>query len=251
MPEPPAKLRALFDGMQRNLHETLTTSTSVISHPGAKGTATEVHWAAMLTKHLPNRYAVKQGFVIDHHGRESDQIDIILYDPHFSPLLFEVEGTCYVPAESVYAVFEVKQDVSRGQLQYASEKVESVRRLDRTSAPFLNGGQLMPGRRPPPIVGGFLALRSKWRPPLGETFRRSVLEFEGDGRVDLGCVLTQGAFETAVDDEGVRSVNVSARDVALISFFLSLLSALQRFGTVPAINYPDYAGALAGNSTSG
>lgn len=245
MSEPVTTLRALFDGMQQNLHQTLTTSTSVILHPGAKGTATEVHWAAMLTEHLPNRYAVKQGFVIDHQGRRSDQIDIILYDPHFSPLLFEVGGICFVPAESVYAVFEVKQDISRSQLKYASEKIESVRRLERTSAPFLNGGHLMPGRKPPPIIGGFLALKSTWRPALGETFQRSVLEFEGDGRVDLGCVLTQGAFETATDDEGVRSVNVSDPDVALISFFLSLLSALQRFGTVPAINYPEYATAFS------
>jgi hypothetical protein len=45
----------------------------------------------------------------------------------------------YIPAESVYAVFEVKQDV-KGNIDYAAQKVESVRRLKRTSIEMVASG---------------------------------------------------------------------------------------------------------------
>ena len=46
----------------------------------------------------------------------------------------------YIPAESVYAVFEVKQDV-KGYIDYAAQKVESVRRLKRTSIEMVASGR--------------------------------------------------------------------------------------------------------------
>lgn len=47
----------------------------------------------------------------------------------------------YIPAESVYAVFEVKQDVE-GHIEYAAKKVESVRKLKRTSISMVASGKL-------------------------------------------------------------------------------------------------------------
>ena len=40
-------------------------------------------------------------------------IDIIIYDTHFSPLVFELGEQKYIAVESVYAVFEVKQDLTK------------------------------------------------------------------------------------------------------------------------------------------
>lgn len=79
------KLHELFLKLQEELLAHLTTPRAVIPHQGAKGAATEARWMEMLKAHLPTRYCVTTGFVIDHTSAISDQIDVIIYDRHFSP----------------------------------------------------------------------------------------------------------------------------------------------------------------------
>ena len=71
------------------------------------------NWLEMLNTYLPERYKADSAFVMDHRGRLSEQIDVVIYDRQYSPLLFKQDGVLYVPAESVYAVFDVKQDMRR------------------------------------------------------------------------------------------------------------------------------------------
>jgi hypothetical protein len=49
--------------------------------------------------------------VIDHEGNTSQQMDIVIYDNWFTPFIFNQNGFYYIPAEGVYAVFEVKPDI--------------------------------------------------------------------------------------------------------------------------------------------
>ena len=62
-----------------------------------------------------------------------------------------------VPAESVYAVFEIKPTFSRQWLRDAGEKAASVRALRRTSVPVIAGGGRRSPIRPRPILAGLLA----------------------------------------------------------------------------------------------
>ena len=48
----------------------------------------------------------------------------------------KVRSETIIPAESVYAVFEAKQTADASMVAYAQKKVESVRRLRRTSLPI-------------------------------------------------------------------------------------------------------------------
>lgn len=48
-------------------------------------------------------------------------------------VVLSFRGALYVPAESVDAVFEVKQSMDADQVNYASDKVASVRTLHRTN----------------------------------------------------------------------------------------------------------------------
>jgi len=107
-------LRQIFLGLQGKMIGTLDAHRLATANKVAKGMASELQWRAMLTNYLPERY--------------------IIYDCQYSPLLFDEDGTRYVPAESVYAVFEVKAHIDAGNLFYAGEKAASVRRLRRTSA---------------------------------------------------------------------------------------------------------------------
>lgn len=120
---------------QRVLEATLTGHRDVIGHPTAKGDATEFEWAKTISQFLPRRYQVAKAFVIDAYSNVSEQLDAVVYDRQYCPLFFEVDGARFIPAESVYAVFEVKQELNAVQVEYAGKKAASVRRLHRTNMP--------------------------------------------------------------------------------------------------------------------
>ena len=63
----------------------------------------------------------------------------------------------HIPAESVYAVFEVKPSMSRALVRDAAAKVASLRALHRTSAKVISAGKRCSAVRPNPILGGLLA----------------------------------------------------------------------------------------------
>jgi hypothetical protein len=133
-------LRNLFLDLQAQMIATLTTNRKAITHPSTKGDAAEVHWLKMLEDYLPARYWATKAFVLDSNGDLSQQIDIVIYDRQYSPFLFNQDQVRYVPAESVYAIFEVKQTLNLANLRYAAEKAQSVRRLYRTSAVIPHAG---------------------------------------------------------------------------------------------------------------
>lgn len=238
-------LRKLFFALQEELRTSLITRRTAIPHAGEKGTASELRWLGMLETHLPRRYQATKGFVLDSRSRFSKQIDVIIYDPHYSPLLFQEENVCFVPAESVYAIFEVKQEISKATLRDAAEKAESVRVLHRTSVPIQHAGGTYEPVTPKPIPAGILALESSWSGPFGDAFVEAVCEHTDNESLQIGCALTNGAFQLVLEEDAPPSLVVSEPEVALISFFLSLLSLLQGMATVPAIDLSEYAKALA------
>lgn len=126
-------------------------------HPVSKGDLSEVQWISFLKGFLPERYAVAKGFVFDSEGDVSDQIDIVIYDSLYSPLIFGApNGEMYITAESVYAVFEVKQKLDKRNLEYARKKIESVKNRVRTSRNTISSGMNISAREPTNIIGGLL-----------------------------------------------------------------------------------------------
>jgi hypothetical protein len=235
----PFDLHTAFVGEEEKLLVALRTGREVAGHPVAQGQGTESNWHAVLASVLPKRYQVSTGFVVDSHGNQSEQIDVIIRDAHFSPLFWEYGGYLYVPAESVYAVFEVKQATNRENVLYTSEKVASVRRLHRTSASFEWARGNMEARQLPPILGGLLAGGSDWTPAFGDPFSNALGDCSADGKLDLGCVLGNGSFETDLDNTEMTKIVDTA--TALVSFTLTLLRRLQGLGSAPAIDFDAYS----------
>lgn len=239
-------LRELFLHLQKDLAGKLETRRSVIGHPTAVGTATEEGWREMLEEYLPKRYCVSKAFVIDSDGRKSHEIDLVIYDRQYSPFLFSQGGAVFIPAESVYAVFEVKQELSGETVRYAAEKAASVRALHRTSVAITHAGGNFPPRPPFPLLAGLLCLKSSWSPPFGEPLEEALTAHPEEARLDLVCALQDGAFEVAWTPEGGVRLDRSAPDTALIFFFLRLLNRLQGLGTVPAMDLGRYGRVLEG-----
>ena len=239
----PNRLNEVYAGLQSQLHAGLTSSRSVIVHPGAVGAGAESNWLEMLCDHLPHRYQAETAFVLDAEGHQSEQIDIVIYDRQYTPELYNVAGQKIIPAEGVYAVLEVKQTLDKGNIEYAGEKISSVRNLSRTSAPIVHAGGEHESRPLTPILGGILATSSGWNPPFGDSFAASLTERAKEERLDIGCVAGAGGFEALYPNDDLET-RISSPEHALAFFFLRLLHRLQRVGTVPAIDYDAYLKAF-------
>lgn len=236
---PDIDLHGIFAGQEEVLARELEAS-KLAGHPGVHGDGNEHLWIELLTKRLPNRYAVSKAIVVDSAGGRSHQLDVVIHDRQYSPQVWERGEHRYVPAESVYAVFEVKPEVNRDYVIYASKKVASVRALSRTSSSFVWASGTHKGREDFVPLGGLLAGSCGWASGLGDYFKTALTDTVEGGRLDLGCVLGQGAFEIA-DREQPQFVQTSGPEVALVSFLLTLLRRLQGVGTAPAIDYEAYA----------
>jgi hypothetical protein len=238
------KLSNLFSQTQTMLASQLEASRLAFPHPVAKGDASETSWLTMLKEHLPHRYRADRVFVVDSAGGRSEQIDVVIFDRQYTPVLYTNAGGQYVPAESVYAVFEVKQKINARFLAAAGKKAASVRRLVRTSAGITHAGGQFKAQPPKPILAGILAYESSWKPSFGEKLKEHLTKAEPEARLDLGCAVRDGSFEVKAWQGSTPQISISAPETALVGFFLRLLARLQGLGTVTAIQYDNYLAAL-------
>ena len=236
----PDRLTEILDGLQARLEGGLRGNRSAVTHPGARGEASEEDWLRVLNDHLPQRYQANRAFVIDSQGECSEQIDIVIYDRQYSPFLYNQANQRYVPAESVYAVLEVKQDLSREHVLYAGQKAASVRRLHRTSAPVPHVEGVAKPRPLLRIVAGIVTYQSSWTPPFGDPFRDALAGLAADHQLDVGCSLLHGAFEARYPSPGSLDLAAVEGPRSLVQFLLRLLKQLQSLATAPAIDYDAY-----------
>jgi hypothetical protein len=236
----PDRLPAILDGLQARLEGSLRGNRSAVMHPGARGEASEEDWLRVLNDHLPQRYQANRAFVIDSQGECSEQIDIVIYDRQYSPFLYNQANQRYVPAESVYAVLEVKQDLSREHVLYAGQKAASVRRLHRTSAPVPHVEGVAKPRQLPRIVAGLVTYQSSWARPFGDPLRDALAGLAADHQLDVGCSLLHGAFEARYLSSGTLELAAVEGPRSLVQFLLRLLKQLQSLATAPAIDYDAY-----------
>jgi hypothetical protein len=247
----PDRLTEILDGLQARLEGELRGNRVAVAHPGARGEAAEEDWLRVLKAHLPHRYQADRAFVIDSQGACSEQIDVVIYDRQYSPLLFNQANQRYVPAESVYGVLEVKQDLSREHVLYAGEKAASVRRLHRTSAPVPHVEGVAKPRALPPIVAGILTYQSSWTPPFGDPLRQVVSELTAGHQLNVGCALVHGTFEARYPEGGGVDLTIVEGPRSLLQLLMRLLKQLQSLATAPAIDYEAYLASFQSNAASG
>lgn len=254
----------LFRNLQTQMEVQLNTNREFILHAPSKGDSLENVWIEWLRKYLPNRYSVDKAFVIDSTGQLSDQLDLVIYDQQYTPFVFSQNGQYYIPAEGVYAVFEVKPDLAGNvgkdsYIAYAGKKIESVRALKRTSTNIIDRGKLHPPRPLTKIIGGILTSVCSYTEK--KTIEKHLISLQGLATIDMGCSVEYGCFN--IDYEGVEDITTqdfterinsyyikrvhkelifSTRENSLVTFFLQLSRYLQQsIGTVAAIDFNAYA----------
>ncbi len=232
-------LPTLLDHLHTQVEADLNTSRRALSHPTDKGDASEAVWIDLLNKYLPRRYVASKGHVVDCRGEKSEQIDVIIHDRQYSPLVFSFKDSLYVPAESVYAVFEAKQDTSSSTVSYAQKKAQSVRHLHRTSMPVPTVNGVLPAKVPGHIIAGLLTLSCEWKPPLGETLAGRLKSELGDGVLDIGCIADTGVYWRTEVGYELQSISRAAT-----RFLFELIARLQDHGTVPMLDIRAYAAQI-------
>jgi hypothetical protein len=239
-------LRSLFLGLQNEMSQELETLRKNVNHEPTKGEGSESIWIKFLRDYLPKRYSVAKAKIVDYKGNTSDQIDVVIYDTQYTPFVLNKKNVKYIPAESIYAIFEAKQDVNKSQLVYAGKKIESVRNLLRTTAPVIDRGEIKPAPQLFKIIGGFLCLESRWSGSIStnKAFREQFNSSTELSFIDIGCVLNDKSFKIDMDITDALNpkviFNFSTKEETLIYFFLKLVTELQKLGTVRPIDLSKY-----------
>jgi hypothetical protein len=231
-------LSRLLESLHKDIQQKLETVRSSFGHPGAKGDASERVWLELLNKYLPRRYQAEKAFVVDSKGAFSEQIDVVVFDRQYSPFIFHYENKIIVPSESVYAAFEAKQAINAVEVDYAQKKVESVRRLHRTSLPIPHAGGTYPPKPLIHIYGGILTFESDWTPAFGNPLLDALSRGRAEGRLDFGCIAAHGYFSLNRD---TNHYETHMDGKAATGFLFKLISQLQFSGTVPMIDIQAYA----------
>lgn len=247
-PTPPAApdegvafLQDAFASEQTRLAADLRSS-SRIRHQGDKGEVNEEFFIDFLRCYLPNRYTVEKAMVIDSCGNTSDSIDIVIFDRQYTPTLLDSKKHRYVPAESVYAIFECKPTINKTYLDYAADKAASVRRLYRTSIPITHAGGTFPAKQPHHIIAGILAINVEWADGLGTSFVSNHSALSGLRILECGFAAEGACFDAF---EGSGKLVFGPADNSLAFFAFRLLSRLQSMATVPAVDWAAYANQLS------
>lgn len=219
-------IQKLFSALDEEMRLKLSSKIDEIYHPTAKGDESELNWIGLLRAYLPERYKVDSGFVVDHSGSISEQIDIIVYDRHFTPFIFRGENVVYIPAEGVYAVFEVKPHFDKTNYNYAIKKLKSVKELKRTSASFAH----ILGKDKKElfdIIGGILTEENKSKKCFNELGA-------GSG---LSIILSLDCGIKIINGETIEKQN---KKPVLAFFLLKLIEKLRALGSVPALDVDEY-----------
>jgi len=235
------KLKEIFQGLQVQMEAKLTLSRSVIPHPGTVGEVSELEWLGLLKNFLPKRYCFDKGFVVDSTGSVSDQIDIIVYDRHYTPFVFHTNGAKYIPAEAVYAIIECKQNISKAHIQYAAHKASSVRKLKRTSIGFM---QATGPTEPKPlhnILAGIVCLDGT----ISNGSKAYLKTLSADEMLTFVCSLS-GTYAHVKkldiwgDNNSPHEYDIQNGKPSLVMLTMNLIGDLQEIGTAPALNVKEY-----------
>lgn len=118
-----AKIRADFEAL------------SLVPHSGERGREAEAIVRDFLVGHLPKRFGVTSGFVIDARDTISKQMDVVVYDALNCPMYRPSENAAIIPSNNVAAVIEVKSKLDKAELEDCFDKIASVKALAKSRLP--------------------------------------------------------------------------------------------------------------------
>ncbi|MGH9422514.1 MAG: DUF6602 domain-containing protein, partial [Thermoanaerobaculia bacterium] len=113
-----------------------------LRHTGEYGMYREAIVREFLKFVVPRALDVSTGFIITAMNDVSTQCDIVVFDPHLTPLYQEGDRQRFFPVESAFCVGEVKSSLSKQDLLSALNKLAATKALgERIAHPVIAGRQ--------------------------------------------------------------------------------------------------------------
>lgn len=109
---------------------------SNIPHALSRGMDREAILRDFLRVHLPKRFSVGSGFIVDVQGEASHQADILVYDAHNSPVYHHSENTLILDRDTVPIVIEVKSKLTKDGLLKCIQDAKAIKSLTQSTKQF-------------------------------------------------------------------------------------------------------------------
>lgn len=216
-----------------------------LSHPVMKGTSGEEVIVRFLKTHLPTRYAIGQGKVVDFLGNESKQVDILIYDALDTVPFFKDDKNVIIPVEHACAIIEVKTTLNKTKFIESMEVFKSAYNLQSPlEYSFVLGGVAV--KKVPSVVNitnhpkCFVIGLDSSKGTTVETLMQNYLAYvkEGNFKFPLASfcgVLDKGFFIDVLDEQNAESLQdpcevyfSDAQEDTLLFFLLNLIQTMQR-----------------------
>jgi hypothetical protein len=117
-----------------------------MEHPGLKGLFREAFIEHVITPLLPTPYKVSTGVIVDFHGSQSNQADVIIWDDAIYPPLYTARGAGVFAIESVVATIEIKSTVTLDEIRSAYESAVVLATMH-----YIDAATQKPGRTKAPL----------------------------------------------------------------------------------------------------
>ncbi|MDA2461102.1 hypothetical protein PDN45_13120 [Bacillus cereus] len=222
-------------------------ASKAVHHHGLKGDIREnAVIKTFLSKHLPQKYNIGSGVIVNAESDQSRQQDIIIYDAFNCPLLHNEENTKIVPIENVYSTIEVKSTLTKSELKKCIENIKSVKSLSN------------PNTLPSGFVFGFQSDSSI------ENVCENLIELNAEvppqHQINAVCILDKGLIayfhkhglynmRSLPDEDCYAAAIIGPPERSLILFYLLLMGALSSKVVSPPdlINYASKQGIFDSN----
>jgi hypothetical protein len=164
-------------------------------HPVLQATSLETIVGNLFTLILPPEVGVGTGKITDYEGRQSDQIDVILYSRNILPPIMEDPKDGTFPIESVLYTVEVKSRLTAKTLKEAFANARSLTDLKCHAGRHFLAGKEIKRKGYPTTCTAFFAfgsdLKSKSEQELVR-YKRISNDFSGDSLFTSFCIVGKG-----------------------------------------------------------
>jgi hypothetical protein len=173
---------------------------STVPHNALKGQEAEKLVRRFLAEHLPKRFGVGSGFIIDQMNTLSKQSDVVIYDAHNCPVYRASDNASIFPSENVAAVVEVKTRLDKERLAEAFENIGAAKSLAKTAMPDLS----LPMPVATQTLGCVFAFESSLTMATLVSHYVEQVKSRGLGRhIDLILILDRGIMTLAARPPGL------------------------------------------------
>jgi hypothetical protein len=261
--KPRIDLSEVFRSYSRKLlFEYREGAKALPKHGYDRGAGREEAVRDFLMKRLPGRYGVGEGIVIDAHGGQSKQCDVVIYDRERTPELSTEQSLNFWPYESVYGIVQVKSLLTRAALDDAVANIAAFKRLKREENVLVGGpGFVSNVGKQNYAIGMLIAHETDVAPGTSE-FSKIVASVPIAEQIDVYCVISgpvgcrgtrapgQGLLLGSFAELGTDLFNFEFGDGAL-AFFLMVSTAILNSIQLGNVNWIHYMRFLTGKTALG